>query len=326
MLVSVIVPAFNAEEWIGETLNSVINQTYAEIEVIVVDDGSADRTRDEAVKVLAEAGRPFKVFQQENRGVSAARNHGLSRAKGGWIQFLDSDDLLHSTKIETQMACRTNSADVLYSNWQKLVVKDDKWIPHPEIRRPLIGSNALADIIKDHNFQQIGSMLFRTNSALKVGGFNESNSLVEDVEFYIKLIIGNCVFVKDDSDAVLSWYRDRSGSHSKGSTDSLVEACIRNARLIEQHASSWGMDAEIRDAITDVYYSGANYFAGRNLRRSDALMNDIAALQPNFLPKGPPAIRALSKIIGYRGALRAAAIYRSGKGALHRSPPSATAR
>ncbi len=99
-LVSVLVTAYNAAPWLAETLDSVIQQTWEKIELIVVDDGSKDNTL--AIAKPYESSN-VKVIHQENRGASAARNCALSLAQGDFIQYLDADDLLAPDKIERQV-------------------------------------------------------------------------------------------------------------------------------------------------------------------------------------------------------------------------------
>src|SRR5512134_3903793 len=99
---SVIIPAYNAEAFIADTVHSALNQTYRDLEVIVVDDGSKDGTRDR----LDAFGRRVRVHQQANSGVARARNAGVRLATGDWIAFLDADDLWLPHKIERQMERR----------------------------------------------------------------------------------------------------------------------------------------------------------------------------------------------------------------------------
>jgi glycosyltransferase involved in cell wall biosynthesis len=100
-LVSILVPAYNAERWIGLTLRSAIGQTWPRTEVIVVDDGSKDATL-AAVRCF-QSGH-VKVVTQDNAGACVARNHALSLAQGDYIQWLDADDLLHREKVARQVA------------------------------------------------------------------------------------------------------------------------------------------------------------------------------------------------------------------------------
>ena len=96
-LVSVIIPVYNAERYIGATVQSVLDQTYEDFEILIVDDGSPDRS----IEICRQFTDPrIKIIQQHNRGVAAARNHGIRAAQGEYIAFLDADDLWLSTKLE----------------------------------------------------------------------------------------------------------------------------------------------------------------------------------------------------------------------------------
>lgn len=102
-LVSVVIPAYNAEKTIADCLDSVNDQTYPDIEIIVINDGSADQT----LKLLEEyqrfSLRPLRIYTQKNAGPSVARNCGISLAKGEYIAFLDADDRWVKDKIENQL-------------------------------------------------------------------------------------------------------------------------------------------------------------------------------------------------------------------------------
>lgn len=98
--VSVVIPAYNSEKHIIKALSSLKNQTFKSLEVIVVNDGSTDKTSEIAENILSESDLDWKIINQENRGVSIARNVGLSSANGDYICFLDSDDYVHETFVE----------------------------------------------------------------------------------------------------------------------------------------------------------------------------------------------------------------------------------
>jgi glycosyltransferase involved in cell wall biosynthesis len=100
-LVSILIPAYNSEEWIADTLQSAIAQTWQRKEIIVVDDGSKDRTAEVARRF---ASNMVRVVSVENGGAAAARNHALQLSQGDYIQWLDADDLLAADKIERQLA------------------------------------------------------------------------------------------------------------------------------------------------------------------------------------------------------------------------------
>ncbi len=102
-LVSVCIPVYNSQRWIKQTVESALNQTYDNIEIIMVDDGSTDKSW----QILEEFKNFFpdkiKIFKQENKGACAARNKALRESKGDYIQWLDADDLLEKDKIEKQL-------------------------------------------------------------------------------------------------------------------------------------------------------------------------------------------------------------------------------
>src|SRR5271154_7166784 len=102
-LVSILVPAYNAEAWISDTLRSAISQTWEPKEIIVVDDGSTDQTLSVARRFQSEQ---VLILSQKNQGAAAARNRAFSLSHGDYIQWLDADDLLAPDKIAKQMELR----------------------------------------------------------------------------------------------------------------------------------------------------------------------------------------------------------------------------
>jgi glycosyltransferase involved in cell wall biosynthesis len=116
-LVSILIPAYNAEQWIGDTIQSAIAQTWPRKEIIVVDDGSSDRTAEMARRF---ASKEVAVVSTQNQGAAAARNHAFSLSQGDYIQWLDADDLLGPDKIERQLASLRESDSgrtLLSSSW-----------------------------------------------------------------------------------------------------------------------------------------------------------------------------------------------------------------
>jgi glycosyltransferase involved in cell wall biosynthesis len=114
--VSIIVPCYNQAQYLDEALKSVFEQTYTHWECIIVNDGSPDNTEDVVKKWVAKDNR-YIYLEKANGGLSSARNAGLKVAKGDYIQFLDSDDLLNKYKLEKQMACFSEDIDVVICDY-----------------------------------------------------------------------------------------------------------------------------------------------------------------------------------------------------------------
>jgi glycosyltransferase involved in cell wall biosynthesis len=125
-LVSILIPAYNAEQWIRESIGSALSQTWQNKEIVVVDDGSTDRTLGIAEQYATSS---VKVIAQEHRGANAARNTALALARGTYLQWLDADDLLAPDKIEKQMEEANRIADprvLLTSTWAKFYYRPEK--------------------------------------------------------------------------------------------------------------------------------------------------------------------------------------------------------
>lgn len=130
-LVSILIPAYNAEEWIADTIQSALAQTWPRKEVIVVDDGSKDQT---AALARRFASAQVAVVTQENQGAAAARNRALALYQGDYIQWLDADDLLAPDKIERQMQARERCKSrrtLLSGAWSYFRYRVSKAEPQP---------------------------------------------------------------------------------------------------------------------------------------------------------------------------------------------------
>ncbi len=125
-LVSILIPAFNAEAWIADTINSAIGQTWPHKEIIVVDDGSTDQTLTIARQF---ASKDVAVVTQKNQGAASTRNHALSLSQGDFVQWLDADDLLSPDKVEKQMRAseEIRSTRMLFSSgWGYFAYRNDR--------------------------------------------------------------------------------------------------------------------------------------------------------------------------------------------------------
>ena len=98
--VSVVIPTYNSARYLGEAVDSAVNQTFKDIEILVIDDGSTDETQD----VVRRYGASVRCVSQENKGVAVARNHGIAQSRGRYVAFLDADDVWWPEKLEKELA------------------------------------------------------------------------------------------------------------------------------------------------------------------------------------------------------------------------------
>src|SRR5260221_10224903 len=120
-VVSILIPAFNAQEWIADTIRSAIAQTWQLKEIIIIDDGSMDHTLSLAQRFESHC---VRVFTQRNQGAAAARNRAFSLCRGDYVQWLDADDLLAPDKIAVQMELAQrfgNKRTLISSSWGRFM-------------------------------------------------------------------------------------------------------------------------------------------------------------------------------------------------------------
>jgi len=193
-LVSVIVPCYNYGRFVEYALDSVKQQTYASWECIIVDDGSTDDTRQVAEKFVSADPR-FKYFFQENAGLSAARNTGLSNAGGRYIQFLDADDLLHKDKLRLQAEFlkKHPEADLVYGNAVFFKDNDRQDVSVGNLKRDKINrlkiSGKGARIIRNlviNNFMEVSAPLLRRELIERVGIFKPVYRTYEDWQYWFR--------------------------------------------------------------------------------------------------------------------------------------------
>jgi glycosyltransferase involved in cell wall biosynthesis len=174
--ISVIVPAFNSERYLAETLESILNQSYPPAEVIVVDDGSTDETA-----AVAKSFAPDVTYiYQDNQGIGGARNKGLSSAGGDYFAFLDSDDIWLQDKLALQMAVFNHDpqVDLVYGHVRQFFTPELKEQIEKKLHIP-------REVMPAH---LSCAMLVRREAFFRVGLYNPYRTVGLDMEWYIQAL------------------------------------------------------------------------------------------------------------------------------------------
>lgn len=239
--ISVIIPTFNRAEIIGQTLDSIINQTYSNWECLVIDDGSKDET-EQFLKSYQQKDPRFRFLKRSDermKGASTCRNIGIELANGDFLQFLDSDDLLGSTKFEVQIkALKTSSADAIATckwggmNVRGTEVKIYQGLPtYMSTKSPLKLMEVYAK-----NFTYFPSHVFLVPSSLisKSGKWQEDLIMNDDGEFFSRVILSSSEITFCESTFVL--YRSGAGNRTTGfiSTEEGKRHYIESLNLIDE--------------------------------------------------------------------------------------------
>jgi glycosyltransferase involved in cell wall biosynthesis len=170
--VTVIIPAYNAAAYITRTIDSVLAQTCQPLEILVVDDGSKDRTAD----IVAALPPPVRLIRKENGGPASARNRGAREAKGDWLALLDADDIWQPTKLAAQLQLGGDPSVGLIHCL-------------PDHRRTVVPDELTFEMMWDQNWIINSSVLIRREAFESLGGFNEARELisVEDYNFWLQV-------------------------------------------------------------------------------------------------------------------------------------------
>ena len=185
--ISVIVPTYNRADLVRLTIDSVLSQLYRNFELVVVDDGSTDHTKEVVGEYLDLPN--FTYLYQENSGRSVARNHGLAIAKGEYVMFLDSDDILAEDAIQNlAIAADQNPGSGVVAGARRFIDESDNVI---EVEEPMSfrGSFSNRQIYSEkirELFVCMGSFIVRKDIAQSLGGFNSSFEPAEDFDFFCR--------------------------------------------------------------------------------------------------------------------------------------------
>jgi glycosyltransferase involved in cell wall biosynthesis len=248
-LVSILIPAYNVEAWIAESLRSAMEQTWPRKEIIVVNDGSRDRT----VEVAREfASNEVAVVSIENQGAAAARNHALQLAQGDYIQWLDADDLLAPDKIERQLGALGEDGDrrlLLSSSWASFYYRVGRArFLHNSLCQDLSPVEWLLGKMGENLHMQTATWLTSRELAEAAGAWDTRLLSDDDGEYFCRVLLasrgtrfvpGTGVFYRVTSSSRLS---------SIGSSDKKKDAMVRSMKLHIQYLRSLEESERVRRA------------------------------------------------------------------------------
>jgi glycosyltransferase involved in cell wall biosynthesis len=300
--VSVLIPCFNSEKFIAETLESVLGQTWPNIEIIVVDDGSKDSSAQEVERF---ASRGVRLLKQANRGAGAARNTALRASNGAFIQFLDADDLISPNKIETQLRRLVANADAIASaEWGRFHGSPSEVSWNPE---PVWQDMSPLDWLAVSRSEGLGMLfpalwLVPRKTIDRAGFWDETLSLGDDGEYFTRVIL-NSRRVLFCSGARCYYRSGVPGSLSGNKSLEGFRSAFRVIDLCESHVLARENSERMKraSALMWQHLSHAAYpydpvIAERALERARQIHT------VRITPGGGPTFRLLSRVIGWRAA------------------------
>lgn len=235
--VSVIVPFYNVENYIGDCLESIIGQTYDNLEIILVDDGSTDNSL-KIAKDYREKDKRITILQEENSGQSVARNKALDVASGDYLLFVDADDFIAGNMVRMMLlAAEKTGSDVVCCQWNR-VYGDDITTPSTLVRSGIVYRDKLMNsVFLDKNASNSPCAKLFKRTLWEDSRFPE-NIKFEDV-LIIPLVLNKCrkaVLLKDG----LYYYRDREGSTVHTHNEKILKDFMYAINEVDQELRSEG--------------------------------------------------------------------------------------
>ncbi len=316
-LVSILIPAYNAAQWIDETLRSAIDQKWNKKEIIVIDDGSRDATTD---IVRARESSILKLVRQENQGAATARNHALSLAQGDYIQWLDADDLLAPDKITRQMqAAAGNSPGTLFSSafgQFHYRVSRARFAPGP-LWKDLSPADWLKVKFSNGTWMNPAVWLVSRQIAERAGPWNQSLTLDDDGEYFAR-IVASSDYVRFIPEA-RSYYRQwNPHSLSRAVGEKANRSLLKSLKLSVGYLLALDDSAAARTAAVAYLQSWMWHFCSERVEILDELKAFARELGGEL---GPPNVSFKYDLIhrwfGWAAAYKAAGIVASIKLSAH---------
>jgi glycosyltransferase involved in cell wall biosynthesis len=302
--VSILIPCYNAEKYIGETLESVFRQTWRTLEVIVVDDGSQDASVAEA-KRFESAG--LTILHQPNTGASAARNRAYRASSGDFIQFLDADDVIAPDKIALQMQrlirrplCITSCewARFTFSPHQARFLRQPEW-------RDLDALDWLALSLRNgFNMMFPALWLIPRGIAEGAGQWTQELTVGDDFEYFVRVLLRSesVLFCK----GARAYYRSgMPGSLSACNNASAWMSAFRGLEISTTRVLAREHSRRMRRAFAICFQQLAHGAYPYDAKLARSALKRAADLDPiRTVPDGGPAFQRISRILGWRLARR----------------------
>jgi glycosyltransferase involved in cell wall biosynthesis len=303
-LVSILIPCYNAERWVGATLESALAQTWPHKEIIVVNDGS----RDGSLALLKTyESRGVRVIDQPNAGQSAAFNTGIRHAKGRYYEFLDADDLLAPEKIASQveLLSRRPAGWLATGSWSRFTrdPSEAEFTPGP-VARDLAPIDWIVTLWMSDSMMHGAAWLIPSEVVARAGGWNEKLSLINDFEFFSRLVLAS-PGVAHCAEARTYYRSDVAGSLSGRRSLAAWESAFLSTDLGTKNLIAREDSPRTRAACANAWRLIAfdSYVDAPELsRRAEAKVRSFG--EALGTPVGGPLYTALSRIVGWRLARR----------------------
>lgn len=296
--VSVVIPCYNAEAYIGEAIATALSESYERKEIIVVDDGSTDNS----IETVKAFGERIHLIETSHAGGCAARNAGLAESRGEYIKWLDADDLLSGDCLERQVKACESGCDVAYGDWEGRELINGEWITISRCQAPL-PDDVVAGLIAGfwcppHCF------LMKKSRIRTIGGWDEKLACMQDVDLVLRLSLAGCSF---HYVAGLCAIRRKRSEDSVSTADPL-EFSRHILRVVGRTEDNLRRRGELNEdrvkALLACYQGLPSQFVNVDENAFNEVFLRMERLDPQFIPTHKPSrlFRGWCALFGFKSA------------------------
>lgn len=302
--VSILIPCYNSERFVAETLDSCLAQTYRNIEIIVVDDGSTDNSF--AIAKSFES-NIIKVYRQDNSGACAARNYAFRKSSGEYIVYLDADDIINPSFVEEHIIrlCDANERCISFGKWDKFRSSiAETTFPSRHFYKDYIAPfQLLIDLWETGSMLQTSCYMVSRQLVYESGGWKENLLMNQDGDFFsrILMIASKAYFISNAKVYYrIGEYSTVSKANSENKLVSLLDSYISYKENALIHKDNLRVRKALSYNFTYFIYLYGNKYPALYKKAKDQVENLGVGFQ---LRKKSPRIRFVSKILGFENLM-----------------------
>lgn len=314
-LVSICIPCYNASKFIAETIESIITQTYGNIEIIIVDDGSTDNSVDIIIKIKKKYfGTKISLYQQKNQGQCSAANKAFKMSGGEYIKFLDADDLLNSNHIEEQLLALNGKKNCIAAGQVRRFYDDNI---ETALYEPLANWKnmdpidwLLVDGGKGLGMMQCGLFIIPREVLTKSGLWDERLSLINDFEFFPRVLLSTDQILFTEKAEI--YYRSgTSNSLSNVLSNKALQSAFTALSLTTNRILGFENSKRSREIMGSYWALWAyHFYPNQNKLFSDANEEILMLTGKKFSPNHTGISEIAAKVIGWKLTKRLKNLFR----------------
>jgi glycosyltransferase involved in cell wall biosynthesis len=300
---SVIIPCFNADKWLKEAIDSCLQQTYSNLEIIVIDDGSTDNS----LEIIKSYGEQIIWRSYSHQGGNYARNRGFNLSQGEYIQYLDADDYILPEKIAKQVSfIETTGADVVYGDWrhQRHLPDGSSFLDKIEISQTQ--PDILAALLANW-WVALAALMYRRSAVENSGGWDETLLAAQDRDFFLSVVMnGAKVVYQPGCDSIYRRYG--AVTVSTASKGRWLKSHHRVLQKVEQQLlNKHQLSPTYRQALATSYFELAREALFFDYSQYLMFLEATLVMFPDFKANSKRTFyRLLQDIFGFRQAERIA--------------------